>query len=131
MNREKLMQYLVLRKEIDDLSEKIKKAKDNTVTDIVKASNPEFPYQEIHKEIQGLSYSKHKKKLYKVLKNRLIKAKKAKVEIEEYISGIDDSYVRYIFEKRYIDGWSWQKISRELGSPHESYARKIHDRYLK
>lgn len=131
MNREKLMQYLVLRKEIDDLSEKIKKAKDTTVTDIVKASNPEFPYQEIHKEIQGISYSKHKKKLYKVLKSRLIQAKKAKVEIEEYISSIDDSYVRYIFEKRYIDGWSWQKISRELGSSNESYARMIHNRYLK
>ena len=130
MNREKLMQYLVLKKEIDDLSDKIKKAKDNTVTDIVKASNPEFPYQEIHKEIQGLSYSRHKNKLYKVLKSRLIQAKKAKVEIEEYISGIDDSYVRYIFEKRYIDGWSWQKISGELGSSNESYARMIHNRYL-
>ncbi|UHR03280.1 hypothetical protein LV469_03030 [Peptoniphilus sp. GNH] len=130
MDREKLTQYLVLKKEIEDISEKIKKEKDVTVTDIVRASNSEFPYQEIHKRIEGLSYSRHKKKLYKVLKSRLIQAKKAKVEIEEYIGGIDDSYVRYIFEKRYIDGWSWQKISGELGSPHESYARMIHNRFL-
>lgn len=132
MDKDKLAQYLVLQKEIADINFKINCSKDIVVTDIVQASNPDFPYQEIHKEIKGIAYiNKQKRKLYKILNERLKEARNAKLDIEEFINTIDDSYVRYIFEKRYIDGWSWVKISHELGSTHESYARKIHDRYLK
>lgn len=30
----------------------------------------------------------------------------------------------------YIDGLTWQQVSRRIGGYEESYARKIHDRYL-
>lgn len=132
MDKDKLAQYLVLQKEINDIQDKIKNSKDIIVTDMVQASNPDFPYQEIHREIKGIAAdNKAKRRLYRILKDRLEKARSAKYEIEEFINSIDDSYVRYIFEKRYIDGWSWVKISHELGSLHESYARKIHDRWIK
>lgn len=51
-------------------------------------------------------------------------------DIEKFIAGIDDSRTRMVFERRYIDGWSWLKISMSMGGTGESYSRNIHDRYL-
>ncbi|MET3616610.1 hypothetical protein ABID14_000230 [Peptoniphilus olsenii] len=131
MDKDKLAQYLVLQKEIADINFKINCCKDIVVTDITKGSNTEHPYQEIHIPITGVVENKQKRKLYRILKDRLEKARDIRLEIEDFISGIDDSLTRYIFEKRYIDGWSWVKISKALGSTHESYARMIHNRFLK
>lgn len=131
MTKETLSQYLFLKKEIDDLNFQISKCQDIVVTDITTGSNREFPYQEIHVPITGVVESKQKRKLYKILNKRLQKARDIRLEIEDFISGIDDSLTRYIFEKRYVDGWDWKRISKECGSKHESYARKVHDRYLK
>lgn len=61
---------------------------------------------------------------------RIRRCKKLRLEIEEFIEGIEDSRTRLIFELRYIHGKSWVYISNKLGSSNESYARKSHDRYL-
>lgn len=131
MDKKVLSQYMTLLKEIEDLSLKIENCKDEIVSDSVKGSNANFPYQEITTQIIGVAENKHKRKLYKILNKRLEKSKNLKLEIENYITGINDSQMRYIFEKRYIDGLDWLSISQELGSRHESYARNLHDRYLK
>lgn len=131
MDKKVLSQYMALLKEIDDLSLKIKNCKDEIVSDSVKGSNANFPYQETTTQIIGITENKHRRKLYKILNKRLEKSKNLKLEIENYITGINDSQMRYIFEKRYIDGLDWLSISQELGSRHESYARNLHDRYLK
>ena len=131
MNKKHLQQYLALIKEIEDLNKKIDRCKDEIVTDSVRGSNSNFPYQEITAQIIGISENKHKRKLYKILNKRLEQSRSLKLEIEDYIASIEDSQIRYIFEKRYIDGLDWLSISQDLGSRHESYARNLHDRYLK
>lgn len=45
--------------------------------------------------------------------------------------GIKDSRTRLAFELRYIEGWSWKKMSMYMESMNESYVRMIHNRYLK
>lgn len=130
MNKKNLSQYVALKKEIEDLSKKIKNCKDEIVTDSVRGSNLNFPYQEITSQIIGISQNKHKRKLYRILNKRLEQSRNLKLEIENYISSIPDSQIRYIFEKRYIDGWSWSRISRELGKYYSDYARIKHDRFL-
>lgn len=131
MDKKVLSQYMALLKEIEDLNFKIESCKDGIVSDSVKGSNSSFPYQEITTQIIGISENKHRRKLYKILNKRLEQARDSRLSIEKFISEIDDSQMRYIFEKRYIDGWSWNKISKELGKYYGDYARVKHDRFLK
>ncbi|MBQ6577459.1 MAG: hypothetical protein IJL91_06900 [Bacteroidales bacterium] len=56
--------------------------------------------------------------------------------IEEYISDIPDSLIRYIFRKKYIDALTWDEISDQLAKEgKEGYSsdmlRKRHDRFMK
>lgn len=130
MRKEDLEQYQFLLKEIHELKRKKNEIKNDMVMDTVKSSNAEFPYQEMTISISGAPSYDFRKKLDCVINHRLERADRMRMEIEEFISTIEDSRIRLIFEKRYIYGWSWQKISRFMGSADESYARKIHERYL-
>ncbi|MDY3118198.1 MAG: hypothetical protein SOW18_01520 [Peptoniphilus sp.] len=98
--------------------------------DRVQASNAEFPYQEIHVKIEGVKDTLATQALKSMLHERRMRCLKMTVEIERFIASIEDSRIRMVFERRYISGWSWQKIARSMGSADESYARKLVDRYL-
>lgn len=55
-----------------------------------------------------------------------------KKEIEEYISGIDDSLIRQIFTLRFIKGLSWRQVAFTVGGHNtEDSVKKICYRYLK
>ena len=132
MDRETLKNYRNLILEISRLKKRISNLESKIEHDRVTGSNSEFPYQPVVVNIEGLALdSELVKKLKRILNSRIKKAEGQKLEIEEYICGIFDSRVRLIFEMRYIEGKSFLEISQRLGSKHESYARKIHDRYLK
>lgn len=62
--------------------------------------------------------------------DRKSKCEDMKLEIEKFISNIPDSRTRRVFQYRYIDGLSWLQIAMRMNKVHESYPRKIHDRYL-
>lgn len=126
MERAELDQYRDLCREIKYLEEKIKKLPKEV--SIVKGSSSEFPYLERRSRVEGPG--KEEKVLRKILYQRRARCLALKHQIYEFIDGIDDSRTRLVFELRYIDGWSWQKISMYMGSLHESYARKVHDRYM-
>ena len=99
--------------------------------DKVQASAIEYPYNLYSLKICGLEEDAYTQRLQLLLRRRIRKCKRARLEIEEYIDGIKDSRMRYIFTKRYIDGWTWVKISMRLGSTNESYSRLLHDRFLR
>lgn len=127
MDAEMLKEYRYLKREIKNLQERIKLLKPS-VSDTVRASNTEFPYQEIHIQIEG--EDPRKSSLELILQKRLDACVDKVIEIERFISSIEDSRIRMIFQRRYVDGWSWEKISMSMGSGSESYARMIHNRYL-
>ena len=52
-------------------------------------------------------------------------------EIEEYISGIDDSLTRQIFTLRFIKGLSWRQVAFKLSGNTEESVKKICYRYLR
>ena len=55
-----------------------------------------------------------------------------KKEIEEYISGIDDSLIRQIFTLRFVEGLSWRQVAFTVGGNNtEDSVKKICYRYLK
>ncbi|NLY20065.1 MAG: hypothetical protein GXZ08_02090 [Tissierellia bacterium] len=132
MTREELSQYRDLLKEIKGINNRINKLQERKIEqDIVKASNIEYPYQEMNVHIEGLRSNQVKiNKLMKILENRQKKCDELRIDIEEFISDIPDSRTRRIFEMRYFEGLSWMEISKKLNSYDESFSRKIHNRYL-
>lgn len=131
MDKQQLLQYRILKLEIEDLEDKLQNVKTKLVMDKVQASAIEYPYNLYSLKICGLEEDAYTQRLQLMLRRRIRKCKKARLEIEEYIDGIKDSRMRYIFTKRYIDGWTWVKISMRLGSTNESYSRLLHDRFLR
>ena len=123
-----LKQYKDLCREINELENNyIKKLENRNVSDIVTGSNNEFPYQIMSFKVEGLA---HTDKLRDVLVERKVKCEQLKIKIEEFISNIPDSRTRRVFQYRYIDGLTWLQIAMRMNKVHESYPRKIHDRYL-
>ena len=127
MDAETLKEYRYLKREIKSLQKRIDNL-NSTLTNRVRASNSEFPYQEIHIRIEG--EDPRKSSLERILQKRLDARVDKAIEIERFISSIEDSRTRMIFQRRYVDGWSWQKISMTMGSGSESYARMICERYF-
>ena len=127
MERETLAQYRDLKREIKHLEQRIQRLK-KTVIDSVRASNAEFPYQEIHVTIEG--EVSPEKELERILALRLRECQAMALSIERFVADISDSRTRQIFELRYIEGWTWEKISERLGATNESYARKLHNKFL-
>lgn len=127
MDKETLENYRYLKKEIRQLERRINRLH-TPLSDRVTASNTEFPYQPIHVRIEGVDIKKQA--LEEILRKRLAACLDETIRIEDFISSIEDSRTRMIFQRRYVDGWTWVKISIMLGSSDEAYARKIHNRYL-
>lgn len=130
MTKEQLGQYKCLCLEIKELENRLNNLKRQEVSDKVIASASDFPYNQYQLKIQGYEDDKYIEKIRARLLRRIRRCKKLRLEIEEFIEGIEDSRIRLIFELRYIQGKSWVYISNKLGSSNESYARKSHDRYL-
>lgn len=51
-------------------------------------------------------------------------------EVEDFINGIDSSMVRMILRMRYVDRWTWERISRRFGKSPD-WARKTADNFFK
>lgn len=134
MNIKKLLiQYTDLQAEIKDLEKRIKKLENFKIEhDKVVGSDNEFPYRARSFKIEGYNIQDVDRlnKLKEVLIKRKIKCEELKLQIEKFISNIPDSKTRRIFQYRYIDGLSWLQIAMRMNKVHESYPRKIHDRYL-
>lgn len=128
-----LSQYIDLQQEIKDLEKRIERLSNFKVEhDVVTGSNSEFPYQPRSFTIEGYNIQDVDRlnKVKSLLVDRKDKCEDMKIEIEKFISTIPDSRTRRVFQYRYIDRLTWQQVSSRIGGYEESYARKIHDRYL-
>ncbi|HZK57392.1 MAG TPA: hypothetical protein VFD17_03690 [Clostridia bacterium] len=131
--KELLKQYKDLQNEIKTLKKRIKQVeKFQMEHDKVVGSNSYFPYQPMTFAIEGYNIQDIDKanELKGILEKRKKKCECLVVEIEKFISDIPYSRTRRIFQYRYINGLEWLPISRRIGGYDESFARKIHDRYL-
>lgn len=128
MNRDTLVQYCDLKKEIAKLEKRIDKIQKQSdiITDVVQNG-----YKR-HAVISGYDYNR----LYKLelleltLRERYDMALDMQTEIETYINTIPQSNIRQIFEHRYIDDMNWTQIQIAMGYRHEDTARKKHDNFL-
>lgn len=138
-DKDLLKQYTDLIVEIRELEiriNKLKSKKINVVRDSVTGSNPYFPYNMQNFNIEGYNYEEADKKedrlnkLNSILCKRKCKCEDLKLQIEEFINSIPDSRTRRVFQYRYISNLEWLPIAMRMSKVHESYPRKIHDRYL-
>ncbi|MDU3086835.1 MAG: hypothetical protein E6705_02870 [Peptoniphilus harei] len=104
--------------------------KTQEVTDKVLSSASDFSFNQYELKIKGYEDDKYIEKIRARLIRRIRRCKKLRLEIEGFIEGIEDSRTRLVFQLRYLESKSWIYISRQLGSPNESYSRIIHNRYL-
>lgn len=104
--------------------------KTQEVTDKGLSSASDFPYNQYELKIKGYEDDKYIEKIRARLIKRIKRCKKLRLEIEDFIEGIEDLRTKLVFQLRYIEVKSWVYISRQLGSPNESYSRMIHNRYL-
>ena len=128
MTKDKLVQYCDLKEEIKRLEERIDRIQNQSeiVADVVQNG---YKGRAV---IRGVDLIRKQKldKLNNILNERYEKDLELQIEIEEFISNIEDSKLRQIFEYRYIDGFSWIQIQTILKFKHEDTARKKHDRYI-
>jgi hypothetical protein len=128
MNKKKLIQYCDLKKEIENLKKRIDKIEKQSemVADVVQNGYKGKAY------IYGYDYKRtYKLDLLKsILKERYDKLLDMQISIESYISTIEKSDIRQIFEYRYIDGMNWYQIQCIMEYKHEDTARKRHDKFI-
>lgn len=110
------------------VEDNIRKEKSKELSDSVSGSNPNFPYEERHFVVTGVSDL------------RLIKLRKQKRNAERRIEKLnkklqyslyhEDTLIAEIIEKRYIQRLEWGKIAFDLGYADESGVRKVFNRYF-
>ena len=132
MTKEKLEQLNDLRKEITEIEESINKLSCIQCSGKVKASMNNFPYCEGYMTVGGIESGAYQRiyEKQRILFERKVKAQKLETEIYEYINSVDDSRVRRIMQKKYIDGKDWETIANEMGYE-RSYPSKLVKSYLR
>lgn len=116
--REKLEQYRALRVEVRNLEQRISDVQTQEVSscDIVKMSSPEFPFTEHSSKVIGHAIDKTTlQKVVGIYKDRIEKAMAMLLEVETFISSVEDSEMRELLRLRYVEGLPWWKIPMRLG----------------
>ncbi len=136
-----LEQYSDLRKEIRELKDSIERAdlqleklqREGNVVDKVKGGEggiqnfriEGFPIGEYSKK-SALLYARKLK-----LENREEKLDRMLVDVEDFVTNIDDSHVRRIVNYRIIDNLSWESVARKIGGGNTpDSVRKAYERYM-
>lgn len=132
MDKEELGKYRALKREVEQLEDRINKlcAKSDDIPVVkgkVKASSPAFPYTEHRVSVQmSLPEAADRiSRLMRIYERRKEEAEEAMLRIEQYISSIADSEIRQIFQMRFIDGMKMREIAERLDMDRSSIGKKI------
>ncbi len=132
--KEVLAQYCDLRKEIEEVRQRIKKIgqeigrieKEGKVVDVVRGGSGGNQ----HYKIEGFPYPEYKRM------TNLLRAKKAILsglemkllemlnQVEEFIANLDDSRMRRIISLRFIDNLSWNEVADCIGGGNTAHSIK-------
>lgn len=110
MTKEILLSYSFLLKEIERINEKIKELESSTIrsyrmSDIQYDKNKSNP-----QEVRLLLIEKY----LDLLEEKRIEALEQVIQIEDYISSIEDTDTKFIFTKRYLEMKEWNQIANEM-----------------
>lgn len=111
------------------VEDNIRKEKSKELSDSVSGSNPNFPYEERHFVVTGVSELRLTKlrKQKRNAERRIIKLNKAL----DYELNKIDPVVADIIRKKYFENMNWYQIAIDKGYADESGVRKVFNRYFK
>ena len=132
---EKLKQIRYIDSEIETIQKQIDKIEPMICIDKVNGSSCVFPYIERSFQIEGVDVDDYNRRTAK-LESRLIKKKnellKLKEEVQSFIDGIEDSFIRQVITLRYMNGEAWTQIAKEVsGNNTPDGIRMMTKRFLK
>lgn len=105
-------------KETEAEIRKLRKKKKTITRTSVSGSNPEFPYNPQHFEIEGTTFT-HKddsnlREEEKILEERKKNAEKIKLEVERWMNTIPNRMQR-IIEYKIFKELTWQQVAQKMG----------------
>ena len=137
-----LLQYIDLvqereeiQKRINNLNRRLERInQEGNVKDAVKGENG--GWQTFH--VEGFPVADEDEARYLLNKNiRLLRQREHDIEekvlmVEEYLNTLDDSRMRRMITKKYIEGKKWWKVAEEMGNIYtEDSCKKQMERFLK
>ena len=97
---------------------RLKKKKKTIVQTNVKGSNPDFPYQEQHFQIQGTAFTYQDdgnlRLEEKLLEERKENATKIKLQVEQWLNTIPNRMQR-IIRYKIFEGMTWEQVATRIG----------------
>ena len=142
MDKRILEQYESLKREIQELTDRI-----NELDSLQKALNEKKDIRAIVKGGKGGKQIFHMdgyneeqadeldyllRKDIRILKERRARANECVVEVDDFISHMDDSRMRRMIEYRFLQNMPWCKVAIEMGQQYtEESCRKQVERFLK
>lgn len=123
MNEKELSKYYYLKKEVEDLEERIAEFGNGIKSTQIK----EISVSSSHK---NKSIQETKVELVARLTEKRISALEQYLEIERYIEEVEDVEIRNIMRYRYLDLMKWEDIGEKVFLDRSSVAKKMR-RYLK
>lgn len=134
LNRKDFEDYQKIGLKISSLRDRISKLEDMTARygyGAAKGSNPDFPYQPMTFHVSGYNIRDDEKKRAKIrnlkqqLEKEIRKEEEKRIEIEEFISAIDDRTDNLIFTYYYLEKMSQEEIARKLHIDRSRVSRRI------
>lgn len=106
--------YIALKKEIEDCTEEITAlGNEQIVTDVVIGSSTDDPYTKHPVTISGIGQDVETKRIGRQ-RRRIIEQRAAaiqkKQEIEDFIDGVEDRFIKWTIKKHIISGMTWRQV---------------------
>ena len=96
----------------------LRKKRKTIIQTNVKGSNPEFPYQEQHFNIQGMAFTyrddSRLREEEKLLEQRKARAEEIKTQVEQWMLTVPARMQR-IIRFKYFEGMSWEEVAAQMG----------------
>lgn len=138
MDKRILQEYIdacELIKETESDIKKLRKKKKTIVQTNVTGSNPDFPYQPQHFQIQGTTFTvrdeSHLQHEEKLLEERKSHAEQIKHEVDAYMNTLPVRMQR-IVRYKFFEGLEWEQIAIKMGrKATKDSVRKEFERFMK
>jgi hypothetical protein len=143
ITKKDLEEYMVLQKAITATKKKIayyKKKYPHAMHGKVRGSSSQYPYIEQNFTVSGGGYEPNGMSQEKInqrirdltykLQSELAQYERKKLEIEEFLSNIDDLHIKLLFNYVYVDGLSQEEAGELVGLEQSGVSKKL-SRYIK
>ena len=123
MTEKELSKYYNLKREVQDLEERIAEFGSGV-------KSAQFKEVEVSKSRSTKSIQETKVELVSLLTEKRLSALEQYLEIERYIEEVDDAEIRNIMRYRYLDLLKWEDIADRMFQDRTTIAKKVR-RYIK